>query len=240
MSSLKHKNVLVVGGSEGIGLAVAQAAQAAGAQVYVASRSEHKLTKASAVLGSSALTFPVDFTDESSVQRLFQHLPAVDHLIITAIAKTEARRVADLSVAEAQMWFAAKFWGAYTVVRHALPKLATDGSITLFSGNFSVRPSQGWSVLASANGAIESFGRSLAVELAPVRVNVIRPGLVQTPAYSEMPAEARREMFQQYESVVPARKAGLPEEIAQAVVFAITNPYMTGSVLTLDGGARLV
>jgi NAD(P)-dependent dehydrogenase (short-subunit alcohol dehydrogenase family) len=240
MQKLQDKHVLVVGGSEGIGLAVAKGAQDAGAQVYVASRSEYKLHGAAALLGEKALTFPVDITDEASVVRLFSFLPRVDHLVITAVGKVGPARVADLPLAEAQALFAAKLWGAYLVVQHALPKLPDDGSITLFSGNFSIRPVPGWTVLASANGAIESLGRSLAVELAPRRVNVIRPGLVDTPAYDQLPAGVRGDLFGHYAATVPAGKAGRAEEVALAVLFAMTNPYLTGAVLPIDGGAHLV
>ena len=239
MSSLEGKRVVVIGGSEGIGLATARAAVAAGATVVIASRSQVKLARATAALGGAASAVPTDLAREEDVQRLFAAVGAVDHLVITAI-QAALKPVHDLTTDEAQRTIGVKFWGPFFAVKHGSPQIARDGSITLFGGAAAHKPEAGGAVLAFANAGVEGFVRALAVELAPVRVNCVCPGVVDTPAWAGLPPERREAIFDQLRRTLPARRIGDADDLAAAALFCMSNRFLTGTALRLDGGATLV
>lgn len=239
MSGLSGKRVVVIGGSEGIGLATAQAAAAAGAAVVIASRSQVKLARATAALGGNAVAVQVDLAREEDVQQLFATVGAFDHLVVTAV-QVALKPVLDLTTDEAQRTIGVKFWGPFFAVKHGSPLIAHDGSITLFGGAAAHKPEVGGAVLAFANAGIEGFVRALAVELAPVRVNCVCPGVVDTPAWAGLPAERKEAIFDQLRRTLPARRIGEPSDLAEAALFCMSNRFLTGTALCLDGGATLV
>lgn len=221
------QRVAVVGGTAGIGLAIARGAQAAGAHVIVAGRRGD-------VAGFESHV--VDIADEASIARLFATLGAIDHLVVTA-AFVRPGPFRESPVENARASVEGKFWSQYMCARHA----RVSRSITLFSGAYSRRPAAGMSILAAVNGAIESLGRALAVELAPVRVNVISPGLVQgTDAYARVPDAARAEMYAGAAQRLPAGLVGDADSIAGPTLALMASPYATGTVLDIDGGGALV
>ncbi len=240
MMSLERQRALVVGGSSGIGLATAALMLRQGAEIWISGRSTEKLRVAQSRLGAgNRLTaLPFDMTDEAAVERAIAELPedGVDHLVITASQAVHGA-FDTLAVDDAEAMFAAKFWGPYRVAKTALRNLRDGGSITFFSGVLSRRPGLNCTALGAVNAAVEGLTRGLALELGPrLRVNCVSPGMVRTEAYSRMPEEKRGEMYEETGVSLPVGRVGEPEEIAEAVLFAATNPYLTGQVIDIDGG----
>ncbi len=236
-STLAGKRIVIIGGSSGMGLATAAAAAETGAAVIIASRSASRLEEARKALPGPVAVLPLDVTDAAAVEAAFRQLGPIDHLVVAGSA-TSAGAFGTHPLRDAHATFDSKFWGAYCAVRSA--QFNTGGSVVLFSGIFSRRPAAGYSTMAAVNGAIESLGRALAVELAPLRVNVVSPGLTDTPAYAGMPAAQREGMFAAVAAHLPARRIGRPADAAEAVLYLLGNGYVTGTVLDVDGGALLV
>jgi NAD(P)-dependent dehydrogenase (short-subunit alcohol dehydrogenase family) len=233
---LKDQTVVTVGASSGIGLATAQAASQEGAEVVMVSRSQEKLSEAARTFARTPILRAVDMLDAVEVLKLFAQLTKVDHLVLTAAADENERRgnLVDLNEEKFESSLH-KFRGFFHVTRAAVPKMAPRGSITLTSGDSAFKPSrQGMSVLGSVNAAIASFGRALALELSPIRVNVISPGVVDTPVWNTSQRGAIKSWAESKD--LPAQRFGQPGDIAHAILFLMTNSYMTGHVLFVDGG----
>jgi NAD(P)-dependent dehydrogenase (short-subunit alcohol dehydrogenase family) len=234
----KGQKIVVIGGSSGMGLATAIAAAAEGAHVIIASRSEEKLRHAKARIQGSVETRTVNIMDEGSVKNLFDDLDRFDHLT-TPGNEAVMGPFLELDTRTAQLAFDSKFWGQYHAAKYAVPKMNANGSITFFAGIWSQRPVPGASLIAAINSAIEGLGRGLAIELAPIRVNVVSPGIVDTPIYSRMAADRKEALFREVAATIPAKRIGKPEEIAQTILYLMLNGYTTGSTLYVDGGTTL-
>ncbi|WP_049621525.1 SDR family oxidoreductase [Frateuria defendens] len=235
MSKLNAKQVLIIGGSSGIGEAAAKAFAELGAAVTIASRSRAKLDAAATRIGHGVTTAVLDTTDNAAVEAFFAAAGAFDHVVVSA-SQTPGGPVRELPLADAYKAMDSKFWGAYRVARAATFK--DRGSLTLVSGFLSVRPGQ-WVLQGAINAAIESLGRGLALELAPVRVNTVSPGVIATPLWSGMDEAARRAMYEKLAATLPARTLGQPEDVANAIVYLATTPYATGSTVLVDGGGAI-
>jgi len=234
---LKDKKVLVIGGGSGMGLAIAEAAVREGGQVIIAGRSESKLKAACEKIGTDVRRHPVDFTDAASVKSLFTAVGHVDHLAIPGSA-VKTGPLKELPLADAKSSMDSKFFGPYLAVKEA--HLNPGGSVVLFSGILSRRPDKGAPILAAINSAVEALGKALAVELAPVRVNVISPGMTRdTGAYLGMPDQEREDMFNSVAQSLPVKRVGLPSDIASVAVELMTNGFITGAVFDVDGGGLL-
>lgn len=231
--SLKDSRFLVVGGSSGIGLAAAMAATKAGAAVTIASRSQVKLASALADLGSSVRGRQLDTSDHETVESFFAADAAWDHVVVSA-AQTTSGPVRKLDLAAAHATMDSKFWGAYHVARSA--KIREHGSLCLVSGFRSVRPSVNTVLQGAVNAALEALARGLALELAPVRVNAVSPGLIATPLWSGLAKAEREAMFASTAERLPVRSVGAPSDIANAVLFLACTPFVTGSTVVVDGG----
>jgi NAD(P)-dependent dehydrogenase (short-subunit alcohol dehydrogenase family) len=235
-AKLNHARVLVVGGSSGIGLATAAAASDAGAAVTIVSRSQTKLESAVNALGKAARAVALDTGDVAAVERFFSDEAPWDHIVVSA-AQTPSGPVRSLGLADAKIAMESKFWGAYHVARAA--KIREGGSLTFISGFLSVRPSANSVLQGAINAALEALARGLALELAPVRVNAVSPGLIATPLWSGIPNDKREAMFASVAQRLPARRVGQPEDIANAVMFLVTTPFATGSTVRVDGGGAI-
>ena len=233
--NLTAQHVLIVGGTRGIGRATAAAARAAGARVTATGRSAASLAN----LPDGVEGLRLDFTDPASVAALADRLDGVDHLVLSASDAVAWGPFADLGEPALRAAFDAKFWGYWRVIRALAAKLSATGSVTLVTGAAARAALPGTSGLAAVNGALEAMARVLAVELAPRRVNTVSPGLTATEAYAGLPDEARAAMFAATAARLPAGRVGAPDDIAQVILLAMANPFLTGSTLDVDGGAHL-
>jgi NAD(P)-dependent dehydrogenase (short-subunit alcohol dehydrogenase family) len=232
---LQGKSVVVVGGSSGIGLATAELAKAEGAQVTIASRSAERLRAAADRIGARGIE--ADVTSDASVEALFRKCGKVDHVVVTA-AQLRSGPFRTLSIDDAKATMESKFWGTWRVARAA--DIAPGGSLTVVSGFLSIRPRPAAAIIGAANGALESLARSLALELAPVRVNAVSPGIIDTPIRAAMPEEARRKMLEQTAAALPVRRVGSGEDVARQILAFMTIGFATGSIVYLDGGGSIV
>lgn len=235
MTSLSGQKVVVVGGSSGMGLGCAEAALAAGAEVVIVSRSNEKLAAAAERLGGKVEIFSADIQQETEVQNLFSSVGSLDHLIITASA-TAGGPFLKMETAMAKNFFETKFWGAYWCAKYAAPIMSKTGSITFVSGVSSRRPMKGLAPAGACNGALESLSKALALELQPIRVNTISPGLVDTPLYDMMTEERRDGMFAATAKILPVGRVGQSEDIGSLAISLMGNGFISGTTLDIDGG----
>jgi len=236
---LKEKKAVVIGGSSGIGLAIAKALVNSRAQVVIASRSSNKLDEVQRTLGVNTAAYQLDVAQEEKVQQFFEDIGLFDHLVCTAVIGTNAPFL-EMDTADARTVFKTKFWGQYYAARYGAPMIRPGGSITLFSGIASQKPVEGLTAIAAANGAIEALCRSLAVELGPIRVNTVSPAVIDTPQYDRMPDEKRKKYLEHYGAKLPVKHPGNPDDVAATVLYLILNAHTTGTLAEVNGGYRLV
>lgn len=213
---------VVIGGTSGIGRAVAEALRTRPGRVEAVGRAEG-----------------IDIAQPDTVSAFFARLGPVDHVVVTAGSQAPGGRFTDVSPAAAKAAFDVKFWGSLAVACEAAQAIRPGGTLTLTSGVVARRTLPGTYVKAAMNAAIEAVAKVLARELAPLRVNVVSPGLTDTEAYRDMAPEARAVMLARAADTLPAGRHGRPEDIAMAYLFAIDNPFVTGSVIDVEGGALI-
>jgi NAD(P)-dependent dehydrogenase (short-subunit alcohol dehydrogenase family) len=220
MTFTDTSKTVIFGGSTGIGRAIAAALSARPGQVEIVSRRTG-----------------FDISNEESVASFFSKFGAVDHVVVTAGSSAPGGKVSDVSLADAKLAFDTKFWGSIVVAREAAKHIRPGGTITLTSGFLARRTVPGTYVKTAMNAALEAVVKILARELAPIRVNIVSPGLTDTEAYAGMTTEARQQMLQRAATNLPVGRHGTAEDLAQGYLFAIDNPYVTGSIIDIDGGA---
>jgi len=231
---LTGKKVVVVGGSSGIGLATAELARREGADVIIASRNVDRLDAVANRL--NAIAIPADVTSDDSIIDLFRRCGPVDHVVVTA-AQLRSGPFKTVSMEDVRATMESKFWGAWRVARSA--DIRPGGSLSLVSGYLSVRPRPSAAIVGAANGALESLARSLALELTPVRVNAVSPGIIDTPIRAAMPEAARRDMLAKTAASLPVGRVGTGEDIARQILGFMTIGFMTGAIVYIDGGALI-
>jgi NAD(P)-dependent dehydrogenase (short-subunit alcohol dehydrogenase family) len=236
--SLISKVVVVLGGSSGIGLATAKAASADGAQVVITGRSQEKLAAALAQLPAGSRFAALDVADEGGTRSLFEHLGHIDHLFVTAASVTIGATLAG-DTAALRPALDTRFWGSLYAAKYGAAQMKNGGSITFMSGTSAWKPTGGSSVGAASCGAVEAFARSLAIELAPIRVNTIAPGFIDTPLIDELVGALKTALIEREASRLPVKRIGTPEDIADAVLFLMKNGFVTGITLTVYGGRLL-
>ncbi|MGA2045201.1 MAG: SDR family oxidoreductase [Roseiarcus sp.] len=237
---LNGKRVVVLGGTSGIGLAVAEAAGRAGATLVVASSSQTNVQAAVARLPDRTEGQVVDLHDEAAVRAFFARTGAFDHLVFTAGESLQLGLLKDLSLDDARRFFELRYWGALTAAKYGAPSIRRDGSIVFTSGIAGARPQPGWSIGASICSAMEGLTRALAVELAPVRVNIVCPGFVRTPLWRNMAEHEREAMYAAAGNKLPVGRVGEAADLAAAYLFLMRQGFATGQSLVVDGGAALV
>ena len=231
--------VVVVGGSSGIGFATAKAAHAEGASVVIVGRSQERLNQASAEIGSGARGIQADVEEEASVEAAFAEIGQFDHLFISAQDAATAS-LSEITKDKFRPTLDSKIWGALHVVKHAASRINKAGSIVFISGLAGRKGYPGFALAGAANAGIEAVARNLAVELAPVRVNTVCAGVIDTPMLERVFGEQKLQVVEQIAAKLPVRRIGYPQEIAEAVLFLMGNGFMTGSTLLVDGGDALV
>jgi NAD(P)-dependent dehydrogenase (short-subunit alcohol dehydrogenase family) len=227
----QNKKVVVVGGSSGIGYATAAIAKAEGAEVTIASRPGEKLETAAKQLGVRAIA--ADVTSDEAIENLFRTTGPVDHVVVTA-AVLKTAPIKQLSMEDARATMECKFWGAWRVAKFA--EIAKDGSLIIVSGFLSIRPRPGSAIVSAANGALESLVKGLAIDLAPVRVNAVSPGIIDTPIRAAMPEDARRKMLDNIAAGLPVKRVGVADDVARQIIAYMGIGFATGGVTYIDGG----
>jgi NAD(P)-dependent dehydrogenase (short-subunit alcohol dehydrogenase family) len=237
--SLEEKRIVILGGTSGLGFATAKAAAEEGAHVVIASSSQTNVERAKGKLPAGTEGFAINLLDEGSVKSFFDSVGEFDHLVYTAGDPLQAIEQKDMTFKEAQGFFGIRYWGAFLATKYGAPKIRAGGSIVLTSGMASRRSRKGWSVISSICGATEALGRALAVELAPLRVNVVCPGTIRTELWDNLPEAAREAMYQRAEQNLLVKHAGEAEEVAQAYLYLMRGGFTTGQVVVTDGGASV-
>jgi NAD(P)-dependent dehydrogenase (short-subunit alcohol dehydrogenase family) len=236
MISLSGSRVLVIGGSGGIGLATARLAAELGAHVTVASRSPDRVAAAVAGIGPTAQGRVVDVTSDESVQALFEDKTQWDHVIVTG-SQVTIQPVRQLPLDTARAAFDSKFWGFYRVAKFA--NITAGGSLSVLTGFLGTRPAAGRALMGAINASLDNLVKGLALELKPVRVNAVSPGMTNSTMWAEMDSEARSAMFARAAGTYPAGRVGEPDEIARQLLLLAATGFATGTVVLLDGGASI-
>jgi NAD(P)-dependent dehydrogenase (short-subunit alcohol dehydrogenase family) len=236
VNALQDKTVVVVGRGSGIARAVTQLARFEGARVIVAGRDNATLAAAYDDPGIQAET--VDITDDASIAALADRVGTVDHVVSTASARARGN-LADLQRDDLRLSFDTKVIGPTMLAKHFAPRMNPNGSLVLFSGVHAFKAKVGYLGVAITNGAVDFLTRSLALELAPIRVNAISPGVIDTGAWDAMGEDGKRDYFEHISARNPVRRIGTVDDIANAVLFAMTNTFLTGMTIQVDGGERL-
>ncbi|MGW4354866.1 SDR family oxidoreductase [Nocardia sp. NPDC004582] len=217
MTTLKDKKLVIVGAGSGIARRIAEDATDQGAQVISVGRPE------------------LDLTDEATIRALAERVGELDYLVSVAADHANGP-VTDLDRDAVHRAFDAKVIGPILLAKHFAPRFRDGGAILLFSGVAAWRPAPGRTVMATTNAAAATLAEALAVELAPLRVNAISPGIIDSGAWDGPGKDA---FFRTIADRNPARRIGTPADISSAALLALTNPFLTGTTLHVDGGGRL-
>jgi NAD(P)-dependent dehydrogenase (short-subunit alcohol dehydrogenase family) len=242
---LKDKKVIVVGGSSGIGLAVAKAAAAKGALVTIVSRNEDKLAQAVAEIDANAEFRVLDASKEDAVMAFFESIEPFDHLVCTinpygaTLLRRLVRTLDETDTEAARDWMEVKFWGQYYCAKYGARKLTDKGSITLTGGAASKRWIPNHAAIAATNAAVGALGTLFAKEIGPKRINVICPGLVATPVQDFLSKEERETHFRYKAEILPVKHVASPEEVALSYIYVMECDYHTADVLVVDGGGSV-
>ena len=239
-NGLHNKRVVILGGSSGIGLAVAEQAASQGAKLVIASSNAKRVQKAIESLGGNAQGHTLDLSDEQAVETLFAKLGAFDHLVFTAGDTLHLHDLATTDLKRARRAFELRYWAALAAVKYGSKNIRKGGSVVLTTGVAGQRPQKGWVVAASVCGTIDALTRALAMELAPIRVNAVSPGVVRTNLWQNMSAVEREQMYESVGKSLPVGRVGEPDDIAQAYLFLMREGFGTGQTVVVDGGTVLV
>lgn len=242
MTSLVDRKVIVVGGSSGIGLGVAEAALKSGAQVVIAGRSPERLQAAERTLGAAGRVtgLVADMTNEADVARMFGAVGAFDHLVATAGILPADDPIGSTDVDGVRRLVDNKLVGAVMLAKYAVHTLTPGGSMTFTSGiNKDRPPVPGGAVVSAIAGSFGYFARALALELGPTRVNVVSPGWVDSPMW-DVVGDAKSGFFAEMAARLPSRRIATPVDVAAAYIYLMESDFTTGETLHVDGGQRLL
>lgn len=237
---LQSKQVVILGGTSGLGLATAKAAASAGADVTIVSGNQARIDTALKELPGKARGFAVDLSKEENIRSFFEKLGKFDHLVYTAGEPLNLTPIDALDLDQARQFFTVRFWGAMAAVKYGHKQLNPGGTISLTSGTAGFRPGKGWAVASSICTAMEGFTRAMAVELAPIRVNLVIPGVIRTNLWSGIPERDRLAFYDAEAKRLPAGRIGEAEDIAMTFLYFMNQPHITGQAVVIDGGSVLV
>jgi NAD(P)-dependent dehydrogenase (short-subunit alcohol dehydrogenase family) len=238
--SLQGQRIVLIGGTSGFGFATAKAAAAEGASIIVASSSKAKVDQAVAQLPPDAEGHVLDITTETSVEAFFSKIGEFDHMAVTAGESLSLGEFGTINLEQARRFFETRFWGSLTVAKYASKQIRSTGSITLTNGVIGLRPQKGWVVAAGICGAVEALTKALAVELAPIRVNLVCAGFVRTELWGNMPESERTELFEKVGKMLPVGRVGEAADLAETYLYLMRERFSTGATIVVDGGGVLV
>ncbi|WP_145024738.1 SDR family oxidoreductase [Paenibacillus sp. Y412MC10] len=237
--SLKGQRAIIMGGTSGMGLASARLLVEWGADVVVTGRDQAKLETALQHLGQGAKGEQLNAASYEDLKSFYERQGSIDHLVIAVSGAKGGGNFRELSLDELRKGFDAKFWPQVMSAQLSLNTLSDNGSITFLTSISARSYAPGNAGLTAINAALESMVPILAQELAPVRVNAISPGVVDTPWWNWLPEDQKNAAHDFYKEKSPVNRIGQPEDIAKAVRYLIDNTFVTGTVLEVDGGLRL-
>jgi NAD(P)-dependent dehydrogenase (short-subunit alcohol dehydrogenase family) len=238
VEKIAGKRVIVLGGTSGIGLCTVRALLDRGAQVVAASRSPERVAEARASLGGSVQVEAVDVLDRAALGALFERAAPFDHLINCATGgERETGPFLQMDLDGFTGSFR-KLWGYVNSVHLGVPRMSRGGSIVLVGGALSRKCRPGMSAHSTVGNAVEGFCRAVAPEIAPIRINVVAPGLIDTPLF-DLAGQTREAFFRGATSTHVIQRPGRPEEIADGILFLLQNEFITGTTLDVDGGSLL-
>ncbi|XYH97581.1 SDR family oxidoreductase [Sorangium sp. So ce1128] len=238
--SLSGKRIVLLGGTSGIGFATAESAAREGAAVVVVSSKQERVARAVAALQGGAEGCAVDLSSEAQIRDFFGRIGAFDHLVFTAGEALQLGEIGSTELDVARRFFDLRYWGAFVAAKYGKRHIRPGGSIVLTSGIATLRPRAGWALGASICGAMESLTRALSVELAPIRVNAVCPGVVRTDLWADMKESDREAMYKQLGAALPVGRVGEAHDLAEAYLFLMREAFCTGQSIVVDGGAVLV
>ncbi len=239
-SGLKGKKVVVLGGSSGIGLEISRQAAELGADVVIVSSNEQRVEKAVAEIGGKTTGEAVDLFDEAAIQAYFERLGGLDHLVYTAADSLHVSDLASTDLKAARQAFELRYWSVLAAVKYASPAIRKGGSVTLTTGIYGQRPVKGIPIVASIAAMMEGLTRALAIDLAPIRVNCVSPGVVRTKLWDSMPADKRDAFFEETSKQLLTGRIGEADEVAQTYLYLMQQGFSTGQIVIVDGGTSLV
>jgi NAD(P)-dependent dehydrogenase (short-subunit alcohol dehydrogenase family) len=238
--SFDGQRVVIIGASAGIGEAAAKAFAARGATVTITGRSKERLDQAAQRIGHPVLAAELDATSRGMLDAFFATTGTVDHLVLSASpGAVGVGPIAALDETALRQAFDGKFFAHVNAIQAALPRLRRDGSVTLVTAASARAAFPGTAGIAAANGALETMIAPLAVELAPLRVNAVSPGVIDTHWWRGLPEDQRRSYFESVAAVTPVRRVGRPDDVAEAIVYLAGATFVTGTVLECTGGSHL-
>src|SRR5260221_574175 len=239
-SSLSGKKVIVLGGTSGLGFAAAKVAAAEGAIVTIVSSNQLRIDQALKELPTGSTGHAIDLGKETNIKSFFDTTGSFDHLVYTAAENLTLNTVSDMDLEQARRFFNLRYWGALAAVKYGASNINQGGSICLTSGIASTRPGKGWALASSICGAMEGLVRALAVELAPIRVNSVVPGVVKTNLWNSMPPADKENLYTAVGNALLVKRVGEAGDIAQEFVYLMKQQFGTGQNIVIDGGAVLV
>lgn len=236
--NLQGKRAIVLGGTSGIGLAATRQLEAAGATVIAGSRSQSNIDHAEAVTGDNVSFLTIDVLDRDALTALFEEQEGFDILVNAATGGERASGPFLQMDLDGFQGSFRKLWGYTNSVRLGTAHMAPEGAITLVSGYPARKANPGSSAISTVGNAVEGFVRAIAPEIAPRRINVVAPGIIDTPMFAAQ-GEARNQFLANATRNMLIKRAGTAEEVASAILLTLTNDYMTGTTIDVDGGALL-
>jgi NAD(P)-dependent dehydrogenase (short-subunit alcohol dehydrogenase family) len=239
MAGLNGRKIVVMGGTSGIGLAAARQLVELGASVVVTGRNEERAAAVRQQNPGIGVQI-VDANSSEALRAFYRAQGAIDDLVLCVTGGKGAGPFAEISIADLHDGFEQKFFAQFQAAQLALRVLRKDGSLTFVSAISARAANPGTAGLAAINGAIEAMIKPLARELRPLRVNAVSPGVVETPWWEKIPENVRKDLLQRSAAASLVGRNGSPEEAGGAIVFLVKNGFVTGTVIEVDGGLRLV
>src|SRR5438477_5230273 len=235
---LLGQTVVIIGGSAGIGLETARRARSEGAKVILAARNQERLKQAASEVDAQS-TAAFDATDPLALERFFRDLPLVDHVMGTA-GRPYYGRLVEMDLAKIRDLVGQHLLQALYVARNAINKVRPRGTLIVMGGTGARRPAIGLSIASAMTAALPALTASLALEIAPVRVNLIAPGFVDTPLSAELLGDQLEKRRNQLRTTLPIGRVVGPADVAALAVHIMTNTALTGATYDIDGGQQFV